>query len=152
MREVEYYKAMLRASRDNEIVVVTSFLTAVECTHVTDKEDKKILTDEVKRLFDSVILSGLEGVNPIFPTHDIIKMARDLNWIHEITCKPYDRLHLATALMKECVEFITTDTNSIDRDGNIKKLENLGLKIIDPLKTKVLPKKYLENQTELFNG
>lgn len=149
-REVWFYRKLLEASKNDEITVITSYLTIVECTFVRNKEDKKILTDEVKRLFNSIILSGLEGVRAVFPTHDVIERARQLNWDHDITCKPFDSLHIATALKKKCVEFITTDIGSIDRNGNIEKIKALGLNIIKSPNTKILPESY--TQEDIFNG
>lgn len=151
-REVGYYRAMIEASKDEKIATFTSSLTCVECTHINSIDRKAILNEEVKRLFDSVILSGAEGVSPVFPTDEIIQFARDLNWTHEITCKPFDLLHLATAIKRGCEEFITTDSNSMDKNGNIEKLARLGLKVIEPSQTRLLPDGYLEKQTGLFVG
>ena len=146
---VWYYREMIKAAKQGEIEIITSYLTVVECTHVKDSKDKKILTEEVKRLFNSIILSGKEGIQAIFPTHRIIELSRSLNWDHGVTCKAFDCIHIATALDKKCVEFITTDENSIDKGGNIQKIKKLGMKIIQPHHTSVLSAKH--HQKDLFD-
>lgn len=149
-RLVWYYKQLLMASRNKDITVITSFLTLSECLYVKDNKLKRVLTDEVKRLFNSMLLSNQElgGVYSIMPDSFIIKRSRSLNWDSGIKLDPFDSLHIATALERDCSEFITTDKNSIDKKGldgkktNLELLNDLGLKVISADETKVLPEKY----------
>ena len=145
--DVECYKSLFQESKANNIIAFTSYLTVVECTHVKDKNKKTILTNEVKRLFDSIILSGMAGITTIMPTSIIIERARQLNWDNNITLKPFDLLHVSSALELNCCEFITTDVNSINRDDNILKIKKLGLGIIKVTSSSFLPADHL--QTEL---
>lgn len=145
-----HYKQLLLASRKKDITVITSFLTLSECLYVRDEKRNPILTDEVKRLYNSILLSGRElgGVYSVMPDHFIIKKSRSLNWDDGIVLDPFDSLHIATAIEKCCSEFITTDENSINKKGkdenktNIELLNDLGLEVITADKTKVLPEKY----------
>ena len=71
----------------------------------------------------------MSGITPIIPTSGIIQLARQLFW-DGISLKPFDLLHIASAIEIGCDEFITTDVNSIERDGNIIKIQNRGVKVI----------------------
>jgi len=145
---VQCYKSLLRSAQSENIVVFTSFLSIVECTHIKNIQSKKVLTDEVKRLFDSIMLSGMGGVTLIMPSSKIIERARQLNWDYNITCKPYDQIHIASAIESNCSEFITTDIKSIDRDGNIERLKAFNIKIISVEKSQYLPADTI--QTEII--
>ena len=133
-----YYKRLLIASKNDDITVVTSYLTINECLYVKDDDDKRIIDENVKNLFNSILLSGqqLGGVYSAVPDEFVLEYARDLNWEHDIRLNPFDSIHIATALLEKCDEFITTDTDSIDRQGNIQKLQNMGLRVIEAIETK----------------
>ncbi|MEA2062811.1 MAG: PIN domain-containing protein [Gemmatimonadota bacterium] len=144
-----YYKRLLSASKNEDITVVTSYLTINECLHVKDDDDKKVLDENVKNLFNSILLSGQQfgGVYSAVPDEFILEHARNLNWEHDIRLDPFDSLHIATALWEQCDEFVTTDKNSIDKQGNIVKLEKMGLRVIEAVETKSLPEEYLQMNT-----
>lgn len=147
---VWYYKKLIQASKDGAINVYTSYLTITECLHVKNNENnKRIITDEVKRLFNSIIISGRSGVIPIMPTREIMRGARDLCWEHGVILEPFDSIHIACALDVGCSEFVTTDRNSINKKSadNLNKLKAMGLSIIYANETTSLPDKY--RQTEL---
>lgn len=120
-----YCRKLLEASRSKDAIVFTSTLSVVECTHVKDmskpENDRIVMTDEVKRLFRGMLLSGAgrSGVMPVQPTPRIVESARDLKWVHEALLNPMDAIHVASAIAMECTHFITTD----------------GLKSIDILKS-----------------
>lgn len=137
-----YYKKLIEASKNKEIQIYTSYLTMNECLFIKDEKDQLIINDEVKRLFNSIIISGISGIIPILPERRILHDARNLRWEYEINLDPYDSLHIASALKMKCKEFITTDSKSMDRGDNFIKLENLGLKIIESPDTKLLPPEY----------
>ena len=92
---------LIRASQKQEIYVYTSSLTSVECTSIKDKTVnpvKIIINQELKDLFNRILMSGKSGVYPVMPTPKIIEMSKNLSWKHNITTKPFDSLHIATAL------------------------------------------------------
>lgn len=127
---VFFCRKFLDAARSKECVVLTSSLTLTECTHVKDKsqpEAKQIIkSDEVKRLFQGMIMSGKSGVIPVQPTPLIVEKARDLVWEHRANLRSLDALHIATALHQKCTHFITTDNLG---EENIRIINSLGLPV-----------------------
>lgn len=144
---VYYCRKFLEAARNKEASVFTSTLTVAECTHIKDDSDqsnhKTVLTDEVKRLFEGMLLSARSGVIPVQPTPRIVKSARDLQWKHGATFKPMDSLHIATAIEMKCGYFLTTDGRL--KPENIKIVNDLGLIVCtaDKIST-CLPSKYAQ--------
>lgn len=123
-----YCRKFLDAARAKDVTVYTSTATVVECVHITDESQpgKPVVEEEASRaLFRGMLMSGKSGVMPVMPTPRITDMARDLKWVHEISCRPMDRLHLATAIEMKCTHFLSTD-GKIGTE-NIKKLAGLGL-------------------------
>jgi predicted nucleic acid-binding protein len=123
-----YCRKFLDAARAKEVTVHTSTMTMIECVQITDssKPGNPPVEDEaIKPLFRGMLMSAKSGVMPVIPTPRITEDARDLRWTHEITCKPIDALHIATALAMKCTHFFTTDSQ-IGAD-NIRKIGNLGL-------------------------
>jgi predicted nucleic acid-binding protein len=143
-KEVWFYRNLLEASKNNEVNVYTSYLTVAECWCIKDDKDAVFLTDEVRRLFDSILLSGRAGVTTVLPTKIIIDYARNLRWERAIALRPYDSLHVATAIEMECSEFITTDVKTFNKGENISRLLSLGLRVISGSDTRYLPAHYLQ--------
>lgn len=143
---------LIKASQKQEVTVYTSTLTSVECRSIKDRTatpPKNIITPELKDLFNRILMSGKSGVYPVMPTPRIIEMSKDLAWKHEITTKPFDSLHIATALMMKCSHFITTDDIG---STNISKLRELGLIVTSANNlTDVLPHKYLQMPLDKTN-
>lgn len=142
---VFYLRQFLELARAKGAFVYTSALTVAECQFVLDESDKsnvkKILTDDVKRLIDGMLLSGKSGVLPAQATPNIVKASRDLRWVHGTNFKPLDALHISTALRLGCSHFITTDAKL---DANSKLIVNsLGLAfcVADSIKD-LLPSDY----------
>lgn len=125
-----FLKKFIDAARAKEVTVLTSSLSVTECTHVKDKSksepERIIKTDEVKRLFQGLIMSGKSGVLPAQPTPIIVEKARDLVWVHGTSLRAMDALHVATALHHKCTHFITTDNLG---EENIKVINGLGLAV-----------------------
>jgi hypothetical protein len=71
----------------------------------------------------------------------IAESARDLRWVHDMSLKGADAIHLASALDRSCEEFITLD-NRIGRIKNKEKFAALGLRLIEGRATTCLPDKY----------
>jgi predicted nucleic acid-binding protein len=151
--DIWFYRKLVEASKDDKIQIYTSYLTLSECLCV-NVNDESILNDDTKKLINSLLLSGKSGIMPISPSLSIIKLSRALRWDYDIRLKPFDSLHIASALESKCSEFVTTDQNTIDKNGNIAKIENLGLKVIRASGTKILPPEYRikDIQEELFEG
>lgn len=147
--ELWYYRKLLKASCDDEIDIFTSYLTINECLYAKDDRGKEILNDEVKRLFNSIILSGKAGVIAVEPRREIIETARDLWWKYNVKLTPFDSLHIGTAIEQECAEFITFDSISMNKKNqdNTNILKGLGLAVIHASETNLLPDKY--RQTKL---
>jgi predicted nucleic acid-binding protein len=136
---VAFCKMFLEAARSGDVEVYTSTLTVAECVCVTDESDpsnhKRILTPEVKRLIDGMIMSARSGVMPLQPTPGIVKAARDLEWVHGARFTPMDSLHVASALAAKCDYFITTD-GKLDSKGGatvVRGVTGLGFCRADAL-------------------
>ena len=82
---------------------------------------------------------GRPSVIPVQPSIFIVERARDLNWVHGLTTKPMDTIHLASALEMGCSEFITTDKGI---HSQADKLKSQGLSVIYAAATTLLPSKY----------
>jgi predicted nucleic acid-binding protein len=142
---VYYCRKFLEAARGKEAHVFTSTLTVAECLGIKDESDaknhKSVLTDEVKRLFEGMLLSAKSGVMPVQPTPRIVKSARDLRWAHAATFKPMDSLHIATAIDMKCGYFLTTDSRLKSENIAIAKALGLVVCTADSIAS-LLPSKY----------
>ncbi|HQS65527.1 MAG TPA: PIN domain-containing protein [Acidovorax defluvii] len=142
---VFYLRQFLELARAKGAVVYTSMLTVAECQFASDESDKsnvkKILTQDVKRLIDAMLLSGKSGVLPAQATPNIVRASRDLRWVHGTNFKPLDALHIATALKLGCSHFITTDTKLDAKSKLIVTALGLAFCTADALKD-LLPSEY----------
>lgn len=137
--QVWYYKKLLEASRAGDIEVYTSMLTVAEALCVRDGDNKKVHDEEVQRLFKGLLTSGKGGVSLVQPHLRIVLRARDFKWKDGINLKPYDSVHLASALDRQCSEFITTDPDFLNK---FDALDQLGIKPVLGTNTLALPIKY----------
>jgi len=130
----------LRSALAGEIEVVTSMLTIAECRRA--KQDQPA-TEEMKRILRSVLTSG-----KVFSLAEVTQMiaerARDLEWENDINLKGADAIHIATALKTGCKEFFTSDGRGPLK--NADKLLALGLKVIRPAQTLLLPSNYKQGK------
>jgi len=69
----------------------------------------------------------------------VAERARDLRWVHKITLRGADSVHVASALEMQCIEFVTTD-EKIHKQNDI--LRPLGLCVVYPHETTLLPDEY----------
>ncbi|MGH7556951.1 MAG: type II toxin-antitoxin system VapC family toxin [Gemmatimonadota bacterium] len=132
--DIWHLKKLLEAHRAGEIEVFTSVLTIAECQH-TNGHDQN-----VRDLFRRLLSSG-QYVILVQPTVFIAEAARDLRWIHDITLKGPDSLHVASALHVGCGEFLTRDGGP-KKEADRAKLLQLGLVVSSPHQTKLLPDRY----------
>ena len=137
--QVWHYKKLLEASRAGDIEVFTSVLTVAEALCIRDNDNKKVHTEEVQRLFKGLLTSGKGGVSLVQPHLRIALRARDFKWKDGINLKPYDSVHLASALDRQCSEFITTDTDFLNISD---ALYQLGIKPVLAPNSLTLPDKY----------
>ena len=135
--EVDMLKRIFKAHEEGAIEIFTSVLTIAECRYPKGGN----LTDETKRIIRSVFESG-KVVHLVEPTIFISEAARDLKWEHDISkMGGADAIHLATAIDRKCVEFLTVEQKVLDQIGKINKL---GITPLLPSKTTVLPNRYKE--------
>ena len=150
-----FCKQFIDASRAKEAVVVTSTLTLAECIAVKDfskmenDPSRKIVSDEIRRLFEMMILSGTSGVMPYQQTPATTRKAVELSFDHRLTLGAMDRLHIATALISKCTHLVTSD--KYKNEENIRIINGLGLVVCtaDTI-THLLPDKY--KQLSLSNA
>lgn len=136
-----YIKQFLTAAENGELELITSTLTIAECRRAYSD---KPATDEYKRLVRSVLTSG-----KIFTLADVTQgiatRARDLDWDDGMSSLGgADAIHVATALVTDCKELFTTDAKGILK--NSSKIEALGLRVIPPVKTSLLPPEYRQGK------
>lgn len=144
VKEVMFCKSILTASRKGDVQVYTSVMAQVECLHAGRDNHLK---EEAKRLIDAMLTSGKGGVILVQSSHFVALRARDLYREDDIKIGGMDRMHLASALDVECDEFITTDNDDFIKRA--EKINNLGIKVILPSQTKLLPEKYRQTEIEI---
>lgn len=143
-RNVWLTKQIIKAAKDGKIKVFTSSLSIAECTHIQGEDNP---SDKTKRFFDTLLVSGKSGVELVQPILAIIEKARNLRWVHGIPLKGApDAIHVASALISECGELLTTDKKILNKND---KLHELGLKVCEPEETALLPDKYRQEDLPL---
>lgn len=137
VNDLWYTETAMQAALDGKIELVTSMLTITE---VRRARQEKPPTEQQKQIIRSVLTSG-KIFNLAELTQSIAEVARDLEWDHGINLKGADAIHIATALKTGCKEFFTTD----EHRGPLKnaaKILPLGLKVICPSKSLLVPSDY----------
>ena len=138
-------KKLIKLSFDNEITVITSTLTKAECLYVSDKNISKDYSIVIQQGFKWMLDSQRSGVFSMEPIGLVLDKVRELQWTDNIGIKVMDSIHLATALHFKCVEFITTDDNTIINPHKNAFAEK-GLNLIHPNETSFIKP---NNQLEL---
>jgi hypothetical protein len=77
------------------------------------------------------------------PTPFLAADARDLRWKHAILLQGADYIHVASALAVKAAEFITTDGRIL---AQAEKIGSLGLRVVAPQLTGVLPDRYRQGE------
>ena len=96
----------------------------------------------MKRIIRAVLTSG-KVFSLAELTQTIAERARDLEWEDEINLKGADAVHVATALKTGCKELFTTDARGPLK--NAQKISALGLRVIRPADTTILPNEYRQD-------
>ena len=136
-----YFRRLCDASRDGAIQLVTSMLTVAECLHV---EESGGPSKETRELFVQFLTSGVV-VDLVEPDLFVAERARDLLWNDGILLSGGDSLHVATALLDGCSEFLTLDGKIRKQrkfSAAIPQLQKVGLTVIRPAQTHRLPAEY----------
>ncbi len=131
--DVWFCKKLLEAHRDGEIQIFTATLTIAECQHADG-----VCDDKVQKFFKSILTSG-QFVFLVQDTVMIADRARHLRWTHNLSFHGADAVHIASALEMGCSEFLTNDDHFLSRAKDASKL---GIKIIHPHDTLLLPDEY----------
>ena len=145
--DVFFIRKLLEAAQAKDVIVHASVLTVAECYQVPG-----VSTEEAIELFSYVLTSGhcARIINPTVFTGEI---ARDLFVKHSVKLKGPDALHVASALEKKCLEFITFDgkkgTSPLKNAGALSKL---GLRVIRPSETLALPNEYRQESFPSLHG
>jgi hypothetical protein len=142
---------MLKASEEGEIELMTSSLTVVETLHLgPDGKGGHIECPvKIQEFLVNLLTSGTL-IKLVEPSLFVAERARDLRWQHGLKLKPFDSLHIASAMDSRCQEMITWDDEMNDkRAAEINTLSSLGLRVIAPNNTLVLPESYRQQALEL---
>jgi len=102
---------MLKAVEDKEIEVVTSTITVAE--FAISRLGRKNLPIECDAPTQQVLMDLLTSgtlIKLIQPSLWVAERARDLRWTHGLKLKPFDSMHVASALDGECKELLSWDT------------------------------------------
>lgn len=137
-----FIKKILEAHRAGHLVAHTSMVAVGECLAI---EEGKPPTDAIKEHFRSLLSSG-QYVRLVNPSPKTARLMQDFRWVHGLSFRSVDAMHIASALETGCIEFITTD-------GQIKKpkfvpaipvMGTMGLRIITAPDTAQLPTSYMQ--------
>ena len=146
--DVWHCKQLLKAAKNREMTVYTSMLTIAECTHARASDGEKIITKKVRDAIEGYFFSAQSGVTPVQPSVFVLDIIKDMAWNDSLFLKGFDSLHVASALIMECEEFLTRDKLT-EKERTILMVKH-KLNVCYPRATKLLPDKY--RATELFNG
>jgi len=145
-----FVRQMLKASECGDIELMTSSLTVVESLHLGKDEQGKDVecTPEIQEFLVNLLTSG-SLITLVEPSLFVAERARDLRWKDGLSLKPFDSLHVASALDSECKELITFDGKMNKKPEEITTLANLGLRVISPHDSQILPESYRQQALAL---
>lgn len=147
-RDLWFLNQMLRAADNEEIELYTSSISVAECVAAGDDWGK-----DVQEFFIGVLTSG-RMFRLVQDTIFVAEHARDLRWKHNLRIKGADAIHVASALEAECEELISWDAD-MNNPRSIEKasiLRDLGIKVILPSQSSLLPSFYRSEPTPLLPG
>jgi predicted nucleic acid-binding protein len=127
--DIPFLRQLLTASFEGDIEVYTSTLSIAECQAITDEASStRILNDDIKKLFKSILTSG-QFVVLVQDSVLVAERGRNLAWVHGLRFSGADAIHLASAMEMSCDEFLTFDEPILKK---ATELEKLGLSIRYP--------------------
>jgi predicted nucleic acid-binding protein len=135
---------MLKASEEQTVELMTSSLTVVETLHLGKDGKGKTLEcpPHIQEFLINLLTSGTL-IKLVEPSLFVAQRARDLRWKHGLKLKPYDSMHVASALDSGCKEMLSWDQEmSKKRAEEIRVISELGLRVIGPHESRVLPDEY----------
>lgn len=139
--DVWHIKKLLEASSAGDIEVITSTLSIAECVAAYSGQIE--VPKEVQDHFRRLLTSG-QYVTLAPQTPKTGRIIQDLRWKHGIVLRGADSLHIATAIEREALEFVSTD----ERLKNPKlaaaseKLAAHNIKLIRAADTLELPDRF----------
>jgi hypothetical protein len=145
-RDLWIMRQILKAAQNDEISLYTSSISVAECVAIGD--DWGV---DVQEFFVGLLTSG-RMFKLVQDSIFVAERARDLRWKDNIRLSGMDAIHVASALEAGCTEFLTWD-NGIKKTKLTEKaaaLAALGLSVIQPRDTKLLPAFYLSEQQPLI--
>jgi predicted nucleic acid-binding protein len=142
-----------QAAEDGHLEVYTSSITLSECAHLKDNSDPshlKVVMDEKAQEFFKNLLSSGTLIKLVQDSIFVAEQARDLMWKHGIVLKGMDAIHVASALDAGCKEFLTWDMDMGNQKTaqKIIKLQELGMKVIQPCQSTLLPPQYSQERLD----
>lgn len=139
------FEQMLKASQAGDIALYTSTLSIAECIHIDGVYDK-----EVQDFFTGILTSG-RMFKLVQDSIFVAERARNLRWDHHLKVRGKDAIHVASALEAECKELLSwdTDMSKPEEAAKIELLAGLGVKVITPKQSTLLPSFYREVQENL---
>ena len=143
-----FFRRLCDASRDGVIQLVTSMLAVAECLHVDEPGGP---SEDTRNLFIDLLTSGAV-VDLVEPDLFVAERARDLHWQDGILLSGADSLHVASALLDGCKEFVTLDGKITKKKfaAAVPQIQKLGLLVVRPSQTQNLPNEYRTD--DLFAG
>jgi predicted nucleic acid-binding protein len=151
-RDIDFLRGLFSAAFSEEVELYTSSLSVAECQFVRgdEKDAPRILTDEVKQAFREMLTSG-QFVVLVQDSILIGEQARDILWVHGISIRGADAIHIASAVSAGCEEFITFDEKSIGNRADQLR-EKFGLKVIPPRESQIVPRSKHPDAGPLFTA
>lgn len=143
-RNLEYTRALMEAASDGAIEIISSSMIIAECR----RADPETAADDKTKELITRVLSSDEAIKISYVTFEITEKARDLDWVHGISLRAVDAIHLATAIHHGCKEMVTTDKKIRAKAAEIQK--KFGVRIIATSETAILPPDY--RYGKLFDG
>ncbi len=146
-RDLWMMQQILKAANNDEVSLFTSTISVAECVAAGDDWGL-----DVQEFFVGVLTSG-RMFKLVQDSVFVAERARDLRWKDNIRLSGMDAIHVASALEAGCTEFLTWD-NGIRKSKvteRVSALAALGLDVIAPRDTKLLPAFYLSEQQPLID-
>jgi predicted nucleic acid-binding protein len=145
-RDLWMMTQILRAAQNEEIALFTSSISVAECVAAGDD-----WAQDVQEFFIGALTSG-RMFKLVQDSIFVAERARDLRWKDNIRLRGMDAIHVASALIATCGEFLTWD-NDMGKSKIAQKaaaLKALGIQVAIPSDTKLLPSFYLSQKMPLF--